>query len=299
MSMLVAAALLSGLGLAVGPGLIALGRGDGWARTAIGGFTFGVIPPLVVTYLLPHLYEEGGVAVPLLAIGGYAGAAWLDRSGHRSGARDAVVFPALAVHSLLDGAALASAFAVRRESAAAGILGLALVAHRVPEGLLIGATFVPRIGLRATLQRMCLLVAATSVGVLGGAAFFVGEAGAIAHPLIALVLGVLLHSVVHGHDEPSKPGAWAVEAAALLAGTVGVLGLSWRHGARGVIATSLGAALVRFGPQAWRRMARAGNPESSVSGNAAECNRVAGRSEGADARRRPGGRRSSVFGGLS
>jgi uncharacterized protein len=265
MSMLVAVALLSGLGLAIGPGLIALGQGDRWTRATIEGFAFGVIPPLMVTYSLPHLYEDGGLAVPLLAVSGYAGAAWLDRRGHHSGVRAAVVFPALAVHSLLDGAALASTFAVRREGAAAGILGFALIAHRVPEGLLIGAAFVPRIGLRATLQRTCLLVAATSVGVLGGAAVLVRETGALAHTMIALVLGVLLHSVVHGHRESTKGGAKMAEAFALLAGTLGMLGLSSRHDARGVIATALGAALVRYGPGAWRRMARAENTESLVS----------------------------------
>jgi hypothetical protein len=250
MSMLVAAAALSSLGLAIGPGLIALGHGHQRARAAIAGFTFGAIPPLVVTHLLPHLYKEAGSVVPLLAVAGYAAAAWLDHGGRRFGGQAAFVLPVLAVHSVLDGAALASALAVHGEDSAARVLGVALIAHRVPEGLLIGAAFVPRVGLRVTLQLTGLLIAATLLGVLGGAAVLVRGPWVATHALIALVLGTFLRSVMHGDRAPSEHGAGTTEALASLAGTASILALSWRHGALGVLITSLVAALIRSGHRA-------------------------------------------------
>jgi hypothetical protein len=271
MSMLVAAAALSSLGLAVGPGLIALGHGYPRARVAIAGFTFGAIPPLVVTHLLPHLYEDVGSVVPLLAVAGYAGAAWLDHSGRRLGG-SAIVVPALAVHSVLDGAALASALAVHGEDSAALVLAVALVAHRVPEGLLIGAAFVPLVGLRVTLQRTALLIAATFLGVMGGSVVLVRGSGVATHVLIALVLGALLHSVIHGHRAPSEHGVGTTEALASLAGTASILALSWRHGALGVLVTSLVAALIRYGRRAGS--AKGGDGPATVLGTLPDATRL-------------------------
>ncbi len=255
MSMLVAAATLSALGLTIGPGLVALGQRHRPLSAAIAGFTRGAVPILVVTRLLPHLYAEAGLAVPLLMVGGYVGASWLeDRGGHTVRGQAAFVFPALAVHSLLDGAALASAFAVRGDVAAARVLGVALVAHRVPEGLLLGTVFVPRLGLRDTLKRAGLLAAATFLGAFGGAAVLAHGSGVAAHALIALPLGVLIHSVVHGHGAPSERGAATTETLALLGGAATALALSPRQDLGVGIVAAVAAGVMR---QASRARCRA------------------------------------------
>ena len=267
--MLVAAVILSALGLTIGPGLVALGQRHQPLSAAIAGFTPGAVPTLVVTRLLPHLYEEAGLSVPLLMVGGYVGASWLeDRGGHSARGQAAFVFPALAVHSLLDGAALASVFAVRGDGAAAHVLGVALVAYRVPEGLLLGAVFVPRLGLRDTLKRTGLLAAATFLGAVGEAAVLAHRSGVAAHAMIALPLGVLLHSVVHGHRAPSERGAATTETLALLGGTATALALSPRQ--------DLGAGMVAAVAASVMRVAGHGTgcPIRNVA-NAAACNGVA------------------------
>jgi hypothetical protein len=57
--------------LAAGPVLVALDQRHGSAGTAIAGFTLGAVPTLVFTRHLPELYDEVGLAIPLLMLGGY------------------------------------------------------------------------------------------------------------------------------------------------------------------------------------------------------------------------------------
>jgi hypothetical protein len=165
----VVAVALSLLGLAFGPVLVAIGGRSRVAVAALDGLTLAVVPALVLTQLAPHLYDEIGVAAPLLMLGGYA-AFWLVERyrGHDHDVGTAVVVPALAIHSVFDGAALALAFADATNGAASAVLGFSLVAHRLPEGLFVGTALVPRFGLRRTFKRVALLAVGTVLGALGG-----------------------------------------------------------------------------------------------------------------------------------
>jgi hypothetical protein len=158
---------------------------------------------------------------------------------------------------------------VRGDGAAARVLGVALVAHRVPEGLLLGTVFVPRLGLRDTLKRTGLLAAATFLGAFGGAAVVAHRSGVAAHSLIALPLGVLLHSVVHGHGAPSERGAATTETLALLGGTATALALSPRQDLGVGIVAAVAASVMRVASRRARDgVARRAEPGRTVWVNA-------------------------------
>jgi uncharacterized protein len=194
------AVALSVLGLALGPLLVAFGQ----RRTAAGGamawLTLGAVLVLVVTRFLPDLWVELGLATPVLIVAGYAGFGWLEaRGGHDVRDGSALVLPAFAVHSAFDGSLLAAAFGTHASGDTSAALGLALVAHRLPEGLFFGATFVPRVGVAGALKRVAVLALATVAGAIGGREVLDRVPDVLSHGLVALAVGVMLRLVVHRH----------------------------------------------------------------------------------------------------
>jgi uncharacterized membrane protein YraQ (UPF0718 family) len=223
------ALVLSVVGLAEGPALVALGRGRAVPSAAVEGLTLGLVPVLIVVRLVPHVYEEiGPSALALLAVG--YGALWAaDRWGHRTGARigQAVIVPTLAVHALTDGAGLAVAVASGEEGHGAGVLlGAALLLHRLPEGLFLASTLVPALGWRRTLNRLALVAAATVFGALAGRTLLAHVPDALFDAVVALGLGAMLRLVVHSHvPAPRTPGARAVGGAAFALGLLAALAI--------------------------------------------------------------------------
>ena len=198
--MFVVAVALSILGLLIGPALVAVGGRRPGASAVVDGLTLGLVPALVALRLVPHLYDEVGVSAPLLVAVGYAGFWFLERRGaHGADVGAALVVPTLAIHSVFDGAALALAFAEHGTSQASSVLGFALVAHRLPEGLFIGTTLVPRLGLRRTFRRVGVLVVGTLLGAAGGRELVAHAPEVALHAFIAVGLGIMVRLVVHRH----------------------------------------------------------------------------------------------------
>jgi hypothetical protein len=169
----------------------------------------------VATRLVPHLYDDIGLAAPVLAIAGFVAFWGLERrDAHLARVGTAIVLPALVVHSVLDGAALALAFGEHMGRGATIMLGAALVVHRLPEGLFVGATFVPRIGIRRTFKRVGVLASGTIVGALGGQELVARVPSTWLHGLVAIGLGVMVHLISHRHatsksTEDGRAGALA------------------------------------------------------------------------------------------
>jgi uncharacterized protein len=245
---------LSLVGLTAGSLLVAFGtRRLGFAE-AVGGLTAGAIPVLVATHLLPHLDEELGVTAWILAVAGYCAVVWIERwRPHFASIDAAVLLPALAVHSAMDGAALALAFGEGGNPGAVA-LGGALVLHRLPEGLLIGSVFVPRVGVRRTLGRLAWLAVGTFAGAVSGRRLVEAVPGAWLHGIIALAPGIMVRLVVQRHGaSPDRPEGRSASAWAFCAGVAAALAVPCpgdprsraKFAAAGLAAAAF-AALARF-----------------------------------------------------
>lgn len=199
--MLWALLVLSLAGLALGPALVALGRTNRVANSAIDGFTIGVVPLLVIVRLMPHTYDEIGVASILYAALGFTLVTFAHRGGQSAETKigQALVLPTLALHALADGAALALS-ASSKDRAAGALLAAAIVLHRLPEGLFVAATSVPAIGWRRTIARLALLAGATIAGATAGHSLLEVVPDAVFDGLVSFGLGAMLRLVVHEHE---------------------------------------------------------------------------------------------------
>ena len=161
---------MSVAGLMLGPAVTSWAhRRPGWL-TALDAVVLGGVLPIVLFRLVPHLVDEVGVAAIVGVAGGYGAFAAIEGLSHRGAAQlgTAILLPALAIHSFLDGTALAIAFLDGGSDAAGATLGFALVIHRIPEGMVIALALVPTLGVRATLLRVGALGATTVLGALVG-----------------------------------------------------------------------------------------------------------------------------------
>lgn len=258
--MLALAVIGSIAGLALGAMIHALGRGRG--RAVVDGFVLGAIPLLIAVRVIPHVYEElGRAALGFVALGFFA-LAFGDRHGHEGGEKfsRAVLVPTLFVHALADGAALALAAAGGdgehaisdhghdhghgaevpglhddhhasehgHSHAMAGqgrwVLVLAIVAHRLPEGLLVCAALVPALGWKKTIPRLSGIAGATLVGAVAGRSLLTIVPDRWLDAVVAFGVGAMLRLAVHTHDrhEPS-PKERTLAGVAFLVAIVSVL----------------------------------------------------------------------------
>ncbi|WP_437830074.1 permease [Sorangium sp. So ce1153] len=268
--MLALVVALSIAGLAAGPLLVALGRRRALPTSALDGLTLGLVPALVLSRHLPHAVEEIGAQAVLWAALGY-GALWLTEH-RRRGAGEVlgreIAFSALAVHGLLDGAglALAAAAAAADRRADGAIFAVAVLAHRLPEGLSLAARFLPAWGWRQLAARLGLLGLLTLLGALLGQRFMQGLPHGSLEVFITFGLGVLLRLVVHTHEPPPRSRtARTASAVAFVSGLCVALALpspesffTRAHPPELAIADSLGPLFVATAPAMLAGLAAAG-----------------------------------------
>lgn len=222
--MLGVAVALSIACVAAGPVLVALGREQRSVHALVDGFVLGLVPTLIALRVLPELYGQLGVfAVAFLGMG-YAGACFVARSARPVRLVTWLAVGTFALHSILDGAALA----VACQGGGGSALALGLVSHRLPEGLLVGTQLLPRFGGWRTVGVTALLGAATALGALSGQKLLTHLDTDVTHGVVALGMGAMLRIASHRHaDSHPRRG--------LALGTLGFL---------------LGAALAVFAPVA-------------------------------------------------
>jgi zinc transporter ZupT len=219
------ALVLSVLTLATGLGLVVAGRDRPRLRLAVDGFILGVLPTLLAVHVLPHLCDQlGVVALPVVAVG--YGAFWLaERAAERQALRARVVVTVLAIHSLLDGASLGMARGLGL-GRASGVFMAALVVHRLPEGLVLGALLIPRYGLRAAAGTAAVLAGLTLAGAAAGSELLQHANRWSLNLAVALGMGALMRAVLHGHASPrlrAIPGVLGALLGATLALSVPAL----------------------------------------------------------------------------
>ena len=226
------ALLLSIAGLLVGPAITSWASGRFVALRVLDAAMLGVVLPLLLLRLVPHLVDEiGAIALAAVAIG-YAGFAAIEARTHANTSQlgAAILLPTLAIHSFLDGAALAVAFEQGATDAAGATFGAALVLHRIPEGLVLASALIPKVGFRGTMIRVAALAATTLIGALLGRELLDHTPDRALHVVVAVGLGVMLRMVVHGHDhdhdhdhDHGPDRDWLGGLAFLVAGSVAVV----------------------------------------------------------------------------
>jgi hypothetical protein len=223
---LVLALLVSLVGLGLGPALLALGQARRAVSEALDGFALGLVPAVLLVRLLPHVVAGAGLLAVLCVAAGFLALVAADRhhhGGNRAGA--VIVVPALVVHALTDGAGLAVATSSAREVPAAGLL-LALVTHRLPEGLFLATTLVPLVGWAGALRRIALVGAATVVGAALGGALLERIPDAFIDVVVALGLGAMLRLALHSHTpRPLNLAGRAASGASFVLGIAAALAL--------------------------------------------------------------------------
>jgi zinc transporter ZupT len=108
-----------------------------------------------------------------------------------------VVVGVLALHALVDGASLAVAQRLELGRTSA-VLIAALVIHRLPEGLLVGALLLPRHGLRVAAACAAVLALMTLAGAAAGGEILQRADMGWLHLAVAAGMGALLRAVLHG-----------------------------------------------------------------------------------------------------
>ena len=185
--------LLSSLGaLAVGPLLVGFVRKRAVLEAA-DGFVVVALLGLAFFHVLPEAFAEGGAwALAAAACGAFLPAmlerhARDERIARGVGATSALV--AFAVHGLIDGVAITS-------DSRGHAMAIAIVMHRVPEGIAAWTLLRPAWGATRALSALAGLGCATIAGATLGAAHAVESSTSLAI-IQAAAIGSVLHVVLH------------------------------------------------------------------------------------------------------
>jgi hypothetical protein len=212
--------IVSLLALAAGPFLVLLIGRTRATAVVIDSFVLVVVGGLVILHVLPQSLSIGGwptlvalgvgVLIPVLAERGL-------RTQHSGRALIiALAFAGLALHSMIDGVALAGG----GEFAA-----WAVIAHQIPVGISIWWIVSRTLGANNAIAMLVMSMLGTVAGyVLGGQALSGASATSIAL-FQALLSGSLLHVVLHDHVPAPRAAAprWHLPSLAGLLAAVAVL----------------------------------------------------------------------------
>lgn len=226
------ALIASLLALLVGPLVFERAR-RAWMLAGLDAFALVAVGGLVSVHILPQCFARGGWwAAPVLALGLF-GPGLLCGSrllSGRSGSR--VTLPlallGIALHALLDGVALSGT------GEALDALAMAVVLHRVSDGLGIWWLARPAYGKRTALVLLGTLAAFSVVGFGFGETISRGASHTWFWLLQALIAGSLLHVILR--HMPSAPRASAAAG----------LGTRVASGAGGLLGVALVLALEAF-----------------------------------------------------
>jgi len=215
--------------LLLGPALATAFRGSDRVLAGLDGFVIAAIVGLVTLHILPHAVAGGGLAVMAAAVAGLLLPSVVERRLHGRGARNAsrgviaLVVIGLAIHALLDGAALAlPGDHDHHHHESEVLLAFGVILHRIPVGLAIWGAARPVWGGRGAMVLVAVVAGATALG------FGAGEAvlGALTGPFLgafeALVAGSLLH-VVAGHRLPALASSSPHRITAAIGAILGVV----------------------------------------------------------------------------
>ena len=243
--------ILSLVALALAPLLHRLARSARSALDALDGFVLVTISGIVLLHIVPHTVESQGWIALVVAAVGLLGPGMTERLMGRL-AKPAhllavlLAVAAVAVHTFMDGAALGGSVAAEGQDRSQ-TFAIAVILHRLPEGLMIWWLVRPSFGARAAAGLLVMVGAATTIGYFGGGAVLVGAAPRWITLFQALVAGSLLHVVVHRPhpalkaSERGQARIWSGIGA--LAGIGTLAAILGSHGIDAALAAALRALL--------------------------------------------------------
>jgi hypothetical protein len=189
------ALLLSLAALVVGPALHRLASTRPRTLPVLDGFVFVSVGGLVLLHIIPHGLHVARWGAAAAALCGLVGPGLGERLARRAAERVHILFLGVAllgfgVHAFIDGVALASA------SGLLSAVALAVVIHRLPDGLTIWWLLREPYGARVASAALGFTAATTVVGYAVGGAMLVGRDRWLAL-VQSFVGGSLLHVVLH------------------------------------------------------------------------------------------------------
>ena len=190
--------LLSIVILFAGPLLYQWLRRGGFIAKAFDKLIIAALVVLMVFLLIPESWVELGAWSLALILGGYLAPGLLEQAVKKAAhafhtASLAIALAGLALHAMLDGAALngAHAHAATHEN-----LALAIVLHRFGVGMMLWMIVQPAYGKRAAYAVLAFVALATLAGYLLSE-LAVGLKGGAMSVIQALIIGMIVHSLVH------------------------------------------------------------------------------------------------------
>jgi hypothetical protein len=192
---------LSIFALAAGPMLFPVAKRHPRLLCGMDGFVLVAIAGLSLFHLLPVAIDHAGSLSLLTALAGVLGPFIFGRNLPHQGQRNVhnifILFAVagLAVHAMIDGAALFHGTHHGLDDVQLGGMVIAVLIHRVPMSLLVWWSLRPRMGLSVAAAALGLLGLATGAGYLLGGSLHLTPT-IIGH-LVAFVAGSLVHVVAH------------------------------------------------------------------------------------------------------
>jgi uncharacterized protein len=217
--------ILSLLPFVAGPLLVrGLQKSPASAR-ALDSFVLVALGGLIFIHILPHAVEEGGG----WALGAAAAGLLIPFLGehfvyhkHRFTITPVLVLGllGLGLHGVLDGVAIASS---HTHAEGGDLLAMAVLMHRLPAGLAVWWLVRPRMGARAALIIVSIIITATIggfyLGIQENSELFHGSSWFI---IQALLSGSLIHVLLHQSTAPAAAKGMGWHPGSLIGGLVAV-----------------------------------------------------------------------------
>ena len=189
--------LLSIISLFVGPILYQWMRRGGFIAKAFDKLIIAVLILLMALFLIPESWEELGYWSVGLILVGYLAPGLLEQLIKRAAHTLHLVsmllaLTGLALHAILDGAALNAG-----DGAMASNLSLAIVIHRFGVGMMIWMMVQPLFGKKAAFALLGFVSLATVAGFMLSGNLIGLEGGYAISVIQALIIGMIVHSLVH------------------------------------------------------------------------------------------------------
>ena len=189
--------LLSIISLFVGPILYQWLRKGGFAAKAFDKLIIAVLILLMALFLIPESWAELGYWSISLILAGYLAPGVLEhlikKAAHTLHLVSMLLALAgLALHAMLDGAALNSSDGVMASN-----LSLAIVIHRFGVGMMIWMMVQPLFGKKAAFGLLGFVSLATIGGFMLSENLLGIEGGYSMSVIQALIIGMIVHSLVH------------------------------------------------------------------------------------------------------